>query len=178
MVRTLQTSARHVAYSDPGADDIDDDDYGNDDEDNNNNTSNNPSHIVSPLLADPDKPSQALSSYDLTNLELGVNRIRSKWAPEKKCFIIEPDNQEENEGGDGPPTYPPTHIFTVFRTFAPTPNPDLFSISKKIHVWSPHLVKSAKVVIEDYMSISWNAKPVIVSTLSSIFCNLDSSIGA
>ncbi|PSR74308.1 hypothetical protein PHLCEN_2v9925 [Hermanssonia centrifuga] len=120
-------------------------------------------YIVSAsLTGDNDEPSQALSSYDLSKLELGVNRIRSKWDQSKNCYVIELDSQEDNDGEDGPPKYPPTHAFTIFRTFTPTNNPLVFSISKKIHVWSPYFVEVAKAVMGEWMNISWSAKPVVL----------------
>ena len=103
-----------------------------------------------------------LTEAELAALPLEVDRIQYRWNSETSQYDTLPDNGDVSEASDGPPDYTPTHAFVMARTFSPTDRPNVFNVSKKLHVWSPFFAKIAREVLEGYANIAWGAKPLKV----------------
>ena len=106
-----------------------------------------------------------LSNYgdvDLETLTLNVERILFKWNAQESRYDTHPDLGDSSDANDGPPQYTPKAAFAIVRTFSPTDKEGVFSVSKKIHAWSPHFVQAAKDVMSGFFDIAWGAKPLKV----------------
>ena len=105
---------------------------------------------------------------DYTNLKLDVERIKYQWNAEESKYDIVPDDGATGDGGE-PATETPTHAFVIARTFEPTDTPNVFRVSKKLHIWSPYFYKVARHIMEPFTSIAWSGKPLKVSFTFSTY---------
>lgn len=133
-------------------------------EDYYNDSDGAPSPTDSPLPCD-----DVVPTVDLYDLKLDVERIQFKWDDEHSRYDVSPDlGDSTNQDSGDIPRYTPTHAFAIARTFTPTDHPNVFSVSKKIHAWSPHFVKAARAVMEGFSNIPWGAKPLKVCVFLSV----------
>ena len=98
---------------------------------------------------------------DYTNLKLDVERIQYRWNAEESRYDTIPDDGATGDESEPTPTVP-THAFVIARKFEPTDKPNVFRVSKKLHIWSPYFYKAARKLMEPYTSIAWSSKPLKV----------------
>ncbi|KAF7798033.1 hypothetical protein EIP86_009245 [Pleurotus ostreatoroseus] len=105
------------------------------------------------------------SNLDFSTLKLDVERVQFKWNVRTSCY--EPMSEgggEENGTPDDKPRYTPTCAFAIAKVLKPAQRPPLMEMKKSVHAWSPHFLKGARAVLEDYSNVAWGVKPLQVPT--------------
>ncbi|KAF5357310.1 hypothetical protein D9758_005894 [Tetrapyrgos nigripes] len=88
-------------------------------------------------------------------LKLDVKRIQLRWDDGVGEYVARDEEPRQKLPKDGEPS-----ALSIVRRFLPTQRPGFHNVVEEVHLHSPAIIESVKVVMKGNRSINWRADPV------------------